>query len=91
MKWNENPFARNTRVSIFSNGTEAESWCACNCDCCIRKNKCNLESAILSGWAGDGRIPLWVAKEIGCNYDPLYQQAQLSNQCRAFTTGDEPF
>lgn len=91
MEWNDNPFARNTLVSIFSNGSEAESWCGSNCDHCIRKDKCELETAILSGWADYGRIPLWVAKEIGCEYNPLYQQASLSAQCRGFRTGDEPF
>lgn len=34
--FNDNPFAKDTPVTPFSNGTEAQSWHQCNCDKCIK-------------------------------------------------------
>ena len=97
--FNDNPFAKDTPVTPFSNGTEAQSWHECNCDKCIKyenqseseeKAKCKLAYHIDYGFVL-GTIPLWVAKEIGVRYDPLYQTGRLHSQCREFRTGDEPF
>lgn len=54
------------------------------------KSKCKLAYHIDYGFVL-GTIPLWVAKEIGVRYDPLYQTGRLHSQCRKFRTGDEPF
>lgn len=34
--FNDNPFAKDTPVTPFSNGTEAQSWHECNCDKSIK-------------------------------------------------------
>jgi len=36
-----------------------------------------------------GDIPLWVAKEIGCEYNPLYQTVNLNERCNCFDDGDD--
>ena len=38
-----------------------------------------------------GTIPLWVAKGIGCDYNPLYQTCKLRSRCIEKRKGDEPF
>lgn len=97
--FNENPFAKDTPVTPFSNGTEAQSWHECNCDKCIKyenqseseeEAKCKLAYHVDMGFVL-GTIPLWVAKDIGVRYDPMYQTGRLHSQCREFRTGDEPF
>jgi hypothetical protein len=97
--FNENPFARNTKVRPFSNGTEAMAWHEFNCDQCINyedesqtenEAKCKLAYNLDEGYI-TGEIELWVAKEIGCKYDPLYGSCTLDNKCNQFRTGNEPF
>jgi hypothetical protein len=98
-EFNENPFAKNTPVTPFSNGTEAECWHERNCDKCIKyenKSQCEEDAKCKPAYFLDlgftlGTIPLWVAKEIGAKYDPLYQTVHLYSQCSEFRTGDEPF
>jgi hypothetical protein len=88
-EFNENPFKKDTPVLPFSNGTEAEGWMHQNCDKCYkyeteskseRTAKCKLSYHLSLGFI-KGNIPLWVAKEIGCEYDPLYH-VTLMNNCR---------
>jgi hypothetical protein len=96
LEFNENPFLKDTQVSCFSNGMEAEFWQNKNCDSCryhenestIEENaKCKLSYNIALGWI-TGTIPLWAAKEIGCTYDPLYLQAKLWDGCRRHSPTD---
>lgn len=97
--FNENPFLKDTPVFPFSNGSEAENWHYSNCQSCINyesestdeeKAKCKLAFHIDMGFISS-EIPLWVAKEVGCTYDPLYARVKLSNKCRKFSDGTEPF
>ena len=97
--FNENPFAKDTPVHPFSNGTEFMIWTENNCDCCCKINRtltesenkgCELEMHLGVGTI-TGEIPLWVAKEIGCKYNPMYGYVDLDKECREFRTGDEPF
>jgi len=90
-EYNENPFKKDTPVRCFSNGTEADIWQSNNCDKCIHNEyeskteeeaKCKLSFYICLGLIV-GTIPLWVAKEIGCDYyNPLYGYVKLYNKCR---------
>ncbi|RHJ83519.1 hypothetical protein [Parabacteroides sp. AM08-6] len=92
-EFNENPFLKDTPVTPFSNGTEAECWHERNCDKCIKyenKSDCELAYHLDMGFIL-GTIPLWVAKEIGFSYNPLYQTGRLNERCGGFRTGDEPF
>ena len=98
-EFNENPFLKNTPVFPFSNGTEAMMFSERNCQRCIHyenesKNeddaKCKLAYHLDMGYI-TGTIPLWVAKDIGCDYDPLYLSVKLISKCAKFTDGTEPF
>lgn len=89
-KWNNNPFDKNTPVVPFSSGESYRQWKAANCNKCLNYEsestkeedaKCKPAFYVDLGTI-TGDIPLWTAKEIGCEYDPLYQQCQLSNICR---------
>ena len=98
-EFNENPFKKDTPVRPFSNGSEADSWHHHNCLGCNKyensstteeEAKCKLAFHIDLGFlAGD--IPLWVAKDIGCTYDPIYGTVNLYAKCRYKTTGEELF
>ena len=89
-EFNENPFKKDTQVSIFSNATEAEWWQTNNCHQCKKYEcesqteelaKCKLAFYIDMGFVVN-TIPLWVAKEVGCKYDALYQTAELNKKCK---------
>ena len=97
--FNENPFAKNTEVEPFSNATEAQMWQENNCHKCINYEsesqneesaKCKLAFNLDLGYIC-GFIELWVAKDIGCTYNALYQTCNLDKKCRQFRAGDEPF
>ena len=77
MEWNNHPFEKDTPVRTFGNRSELAAWDAENCD------------AITAAYIGDGRVPLWVAKRIGCLYDPLYLSARLESTCRERRTEEE--
>ena len=97
--FNENPFKKDTPVVPFSNGTEAMVYSEMNCYQCINyesestsedEAKCKLAFNLdLGSISGD--IPLWVAKELGCNYDPLYGTVKLFPKCSKFNDGTRPF
>ena len=98
-EFNENPFARNTPVHVFSNATDVEYWKDRNCHNCVNYEcesgreedaKCKLAYYLDLGYI-DGTIPLWVAKDIGITYNPLYQTGKLNERCKGFRTGKEPF
>jgi len=98
-EFNENPFKKDTPITPFSNGTAAANWRAKNCEKCINyeneskteeEAKCKLAFHLDLGTI-IGTIPLWAAKEIGCEYNPLYGYCKLSGRCRKYRTGDEPF
>lgn len=87
----ENPFAKGTPVTIFGSGSQADDWFENNCEKCKNIKSCQLRKKILE--SNDGLycvIPLWVAKRLGIDYDPLYQQGEL-HQCQELNTGEEPF
>lgn len=89
-EFNENPFLKDTPVVPFSNSTEAMVYLEMNCDLCVKRKECELKEKIEDGFM-EGSIPLWVAKEIGCSYNPLYGSVKLMNQCHKFSDGTEPF
>lgn len=98
-EFNENPFLKDTPVVPFSNGTDAMIYSEMNCKNCIKyesestteeEAKCKLAFHLDLGYI-KGDIPLWVAKEIGCKYDPLYSCVTLNNKCAEFRDGSEPF
>lgn len=66
MEWNNHPFEKDTPVRTFGNRSELAAWDAENCDRCIKHDECELCDAITAAYIGDGRVPLWVAKRIGC-------------------------
>ena len=79
-----------TDVTPFSNILEAMTWHDCNCDKCINyENKsqteedarCKLAFHIDKGFI-TGSIPSHVAKQIGCDYDPLHLTCNLHNKCK---------
>lgn len=89
--FNENPFAKDTPVTVFSTGSQGDGWFEDNCVKCIKNENCELLKKMFD--STDSLycvIPLWVAKKIGVDYDPLYQQGGL-HKCREFRTGNEPF
>lgn len=97
-EFNENPFKKDTPVVPFSNGSEASSYTSGNCEKCIHyesestteeEAKCKLAFNLDLGTL-TGSIPLWVAKEIGCDYDPLYGTVRL-RKCRHLSDGTDPF
>lgn len=98
-EFNENPFLKDTEVIPFSNGSMAESYHSHNCGKCVNyesesanenEAKCKLAYNLDLGFI-KGTIPLWVAKEMGCEYNPLYGTVQLHSKCREFRDGTEPF
>lgn len=98
-EFNENPFLKDTPVVPFSNGTEAMVYSEMNCQKCINyynfsekeeDAKCKLAFHLDFGNI-TGDIPLWVAKAIGCEYNPLYGFVELNKKCREFLDGSEPF
>ena len=86
----ECPFHLKTLVVPFSSGTDAMIWKNDNCDKCTHyesestdrdKAKCKLAFDIDLGFVG-GDITLNTCKEIGCEYNPLYQSVELWKICR---------
>lgn len=65
-------------IKYDSNSTDKES------------DKCKLAYHLDMGNI-TGDIPLWVAKQIGYKYDPLYGHVRLDKTCREFRDGSEPF
>ena len=99
-KFNENPFLAHTPVKPFSNGSEYESWHDNNCAKCKGyecKSKTEDEAGCKLAYHLDlgtitGEVPLWVVKEIGCEYNPLYQYAKLHSRCTKLENNDSfPF
>ena len=98
-EFNENPFLKETQVHVFSNSCEFDSWQTANCHDCVKyenessdesEAKCKLAYHLDFG-AILGTIPLWVCKEIGIRYDPLYQTGQISATCRQRQREGDPF
>ena len=99
-EFNENPFKKDTPVSPFSNGSEFMDWHCRNCDQCINYEneskresdaKCKLAFNIDMASVLGGTVPLWVAREIGCDYNPLYCSVRMWAECCKKKTGKEPF
>ena len=99
-EFNEKPFKKDTPVQPFSNGTEFMNWHGRNCDECVNyenestsqeKAKCKLAYHLDLASVLYGTVPLWVAREIGCDYIPLYGSVYLFANCSQKETGNEPF
>lgn len=60
---------RETRVRLFSNGSEWASWAHYNCDHCTKQRPCELEQAIGLAYFTDGTAPLDVAERLGITTD----------------------
>lgn len=96
-KFNENPFLKDTPVVPFSNGTEAMVYSEMNCNKCLNyesESTCEEEAKCKLAYHLDfgtiiGSIPLWVAKEVGCQYDPLYGYVRLEKRCRKFRSEED--
>ena len=95
-QFNENPFKKNTQIIPFSNATEFETWQHENCHNCLdyesdskteQEAKCKLAFHLDFGCIS-GTIPLWVGKEIGINYNPLYQSGLIYSKCRKLKVDD---
>lgn len=92
-KFNENPFNKNTEVTCFSTGSEHADWMSNNCEKCDSfedDSKCKLSFHIGMSCIV-GHIPLWVAKNIGVRYDPLYQRGNLGECIEMRGIDDPPF
>jgi len=98
-EFNENPFLKDTPVQPFSNGTEFMQWQNTNCMECKEyedesqdEDSANCKLAFhLDMGTVIGTIPLWVAKDIGCKYDPLYQSCRLNNRCSKMVSKNSDF
>lgn len=91
-EFNENPFKKDTQVSVFSNASQAEDWQENNCEKCAKNSKCLMEVELAKGWIRS-TIELWAAKEIGAKYDALNLKVELNSKCQCFDDGttDLPF
>lgn len=88
----ENPFCKDTPVTIFSQGSEADDWINKNCCRCDKHLKCDLQHAIFHTESDFYCVvPLHIAKRIGISYNPLYQQGSVYSQCSEFNDGYNPF
>jgi hypothetical protein len=74
-------------------------WQDNNCAKCIKYEnestdeenaKCKMAFNIDLGFIS-GSIPLRIAKEIGCIYNPLYQSVRLDSKCSCFSDNEYPF
>lgn len=93
------PFNPLAPVIPFSNGTDAMEWHKNNCGKCLNYEKnqakpnaprCEMSLNIDKGFVS-GEVPLWVCKEIGCTYDPLYRTVSLFERCTKFNKEVVPF
>lgn len=88
----ENPFLKDTPVTIFTSSSEADDWFHRNCDRCVSKDKCDLLHSMLNPLHDFYCVvPLHIAKRIGIKYNPLYQQGSVGVQCREYRNGNDPF
>ena len=88
---NENPFLKDTPVTIFTQGSEANDWFRRNCGKCVHKVDCELYKAMLNSDGFYCTVPLHIAKRIGINYNPLYLQGTPHSRCSEFDNGNNPF
>jgi hypothetical protein len=97
--FNETQSPENKQVVVFERYSQAENWQVINCHRCIliQTAYSNEESARCKlGFHIDRSkllrtVPLWVAKDIGCEYDPLYQTCKLFKSCSEKRKRDEPY
>ena len=87
---NEHPFRKDTPVFPFETTSEALSWQTENCFDCSRYRTgsagatgCKMGFYVTMGEM-TGAIPLHIAKDIGCSYDPLYAKVKLEKNCRLY-------
>lgn len=91
-------FDSETKVIPFSNGTDAMVWQDNNCLKCRNyesesheeeEAKCKMAYNLDLGFI-TGSIPLRIAKDIGCDYNPLYKTVNLFTRCRKFSDKNKP-
>ena len=99
-KFNENPFKKTTPVRPFSNGSEFMDWHGRNCDKCIyyenestspEDARCELAYCMDVAAGITGEVPLWVAREVGCDYNPLYCSVRMWMHCSKIKLTEEHF
>lgn len=91
-EFNENPFSEYTPVVIFSSGTEGQDWRSKNCKKCMKIGYCELRNVMLASLLEPYCIvPLYIAKRIGIDYNPLYQQGIVFDRCREYRNDNAPF
>ncbi len=101
--FNDNPFARDTQVSIFTNNID---WLSKNCKKCVKSSECDIYKVIkkdeIEAIRNDNipydyiydyfTLPLHLAKRMGINYtNPLYQIGEAKEVCVEFDSGEFPF
>lgn len=104
--FNDNPFARDTQVSIFTNNISIRDWLSKNCKKCVKSSECDIYKVIKKDEIEVTRnddipydyvyeyftLPLHLAKRMGINYtNPLYQIGEAKEVCVEFDSGEFPF
>ena len=101
--FNDNPFARDTQVSIFANNISIRDWLSKNCKKCKKSSECDIYNVIkkdeipssLFGYLyiyEHFTLSLYLAKRMGINYNnPLYQIGEVKEICSEFDSGEFPF
>lgn len=104
--FNDNPFARDTQVSIFTNNTPIKDWLNRNCKKCKKSSECDIYEVIkkdeIEVTINDNipydyvydyfTLPLHLAKRMGIDYNnPLYQIGEAKEFCVEFDNGELQF
>ena len=105
--FNDNPFARDTEVSIFTKNITIEDWIGKNCKKCKKSSECDIYNIIKKGELAASTVfnkkefhyiyhyftlPLHLAKRMEINYtDPLYQIGVVKEVCGEFDSGELQF
>lgn len=101
--FNDNPFARDTQVSIFTNDISITYWVKKNCKKCKKSSECDIYNVIKKDEIPNSQfgsfyiynyftLPLHLAKRMGINYtNPLYQIGEAKEICGEFDSGELQF
>jgi len=101
--FNDNPFARDTIVSIFTNNISIRDWLSKNCKKCKKSSECDIYNIIKKDEIPNSKfgsfyiydyftLPLHLAKRMGIIYNnPLYQIGNVKEQCGEFDSRELQF
>ena len=101
--FNDNPFARDTQVSIFTNDISTTYWINKNCKKCKKSSECDIYNVIKKDEIPNSKfgsfyiydyftLPLHLAKRMGINYNnPLYQIGEVKEVCGEFDSRELQF